>query len=80
MRSARSKAASLYEAYGQIVYTLLDPVNNPNCAFTGVRFYLNGNPWPAYLPGFTVSRKLVVTRSDYQKIAPLKRPSQPSAC
>ena len=61
----------LYEAYGEIVYTLLTPANDPGCAFTKVAFMLGGQSWPAFLPSF-LSTVAPVTPTDYKAIAPTK--------
>jgi hypothetical protein len=69
----------LADAYGEIVYTLLDPANNHGCAYTGVLFTLDGQPLPALLPNFLLAAGRAVTRKDYLKIAP-KGAAPPTTC
>lgn len=68
--------ASLADAYGQIVYSLMDPANDRGLRtrISGVAFELNGAPWPPKLPGTSISVTPYVTTADYAAIAPLPPP------
>jgi hypothetical protein len=60
----------LYDAYGQIVWTLTEPQNHPNGKISGVEFLLDGEVRRPLLPDFRLSSTAVVTRADFAGIGP----------
>jgi hypothetical protein len=65
--------AALSDAYGQIVYSLMDAANDRalRTRISGVAFELNGAPWPPKLPKSVISVEPYVTTADYAALAPV---------
>ena len=72
----------LAQAYGEIVFTLMDPANDAGAGtpITGVAFDLEEQPWPAFLPNSNFVKNAYVTTADYTALAPLspRAPASPA--